>query len=378
MARRRVDRPKAPSADTPAAPAAPVDRAATLLDHADDANDVVQFWEENNGRWAYIERFDVPDVRAVGLEEFILQRYGGGKYKAGIRSRTAGVYGQSVVVSIAGPRKSDHERNAFKTPATPPPAAAAAPSSSNNPPAWVEKILLPFGVTFATAIAGFLGKKLLESPPAAPGIDPVLLRAALRDRGAGGEALDSIKVMQLLRDAEDRGEKRGRELGELLAGGDGDGVASAINQAAPIMNRMLDVAERRGRRRAPALPPGDTANASSDDVPRSPAPPPSDIVPAWLRPFMRYKRLLLDAADNGQSVGPIAGMVIENASEETWAAIVEAEQANRLVTDIFAALPELSSTPERRTFAGAIVEELRQEIHAPAEGDDTDAAANDA
>lgn len=362
-----------PTVDPAAARAAdPLDRVGSLLEHADDATDVIQFFEENAaGRWMYIERFDAPDVRAIGLEEFIQQRYGGGRYRAGIRARASNKYGPSVTVAIAGAKKSDHER-AAQHPQTGAAAAPAAPSApNNNPPSWMEKIILPLGVTMATAFGSLLAKKLLETP--AP--DPVLLELVKRgNKPATSDAMNPLELMKLVGDAEERGERRGREVGKLAARADGDGgsgVGSAIQDALPLFSRMIDAHERQAGARPPL------ANAQ---LPTSPAPaatPAADIIPAWLRPLMRYKMFILDAADAETiDAEPLAGMVVRNSDEATWAAIVDAEAAGRLETDIFAALPELGANDRRKAFVTAVVGDLRESIHAPSDEEESEAAGN--
>ncbi|MEP6494501.1 MAG: hypothetical protein ABJF01_17585 [bacterium] len=376
MTARRADRtdPKA----APSSGAEPIDRAAAVLDAADDANDVIQFFEESagaGGRWDYIERFDVADVRALGIEEFIRSHYGGGRYKAGIRARNSGTYGKSIVVSIAGARKSDHEREGVRSPGGPTPAAAAAPSSSgnNNPPSWIEKIILPIGVTMATAFGSLLAKKLLETPQT----DPVLLelvKRSTRRESSGADVIDPIRLSQLVLEAEHRGELRGRELGNLVARVDGDaggsGVGSAIRDALPLAHRMIDVAER--KREAAEQPAGAARVDRPERVPASTSP---DIVAAWLRPFMSYKHMLIRLADAGKDGTLYADVVIDNAPPDTIAAIHRADVDGRLETDLYDAIPELLQEPGRRTFAAELLESIRDAVRDIAQQDAAAAAA---
>lgn len=356
-----------------AAPAEPVDRVATLLDHADDVGDVIQFREENaaSGRWDYLEQFDVPTVKALGLEEFIQQRYGGGKYRAAIRNRQTSKYTHSAVVSVSGPRKAEHERSAQR-PASPAATAPAASSTNGNPPGWIEKIILPIGVTMATAFGSLLAKKLLETP--AP--DPLLVELVKRNKPTAGDGFNPLELMKMVGDAEERGERRGREVGRLAAradGGGGSGVGSAIHDALPLVERLIDAHERQ----TGAPPP--LANAQlPTPSPAADETPATDIIPAWIRPYVRYKMFILEAADAPElDAEPIADMVIRNSNEATWAAIVDADAAGRLESDIFAAIPALLTTDNRKKFVAAIVAELHEAIHAPDE-DETPEAVNDA
>jgi hypothetical protein len=227
-------------------------------------------------------------------------------------------------------------------------------------PNWIEKMILPIGVAAGSAFATLLAKKLLETP--AP--DPLLVELVKQNRGAkGGDAMDPLELMKVVGDAEERGERRGREVGRLAAAADGQGsgVGSAIQDALPIVNRLLDAHEHQiAGTRAPS------ENAQLPTAPPADATPAADIIPAWLRPYMRYKMFILDAADAEETdAEPIAGMVIRNSSEPTWAAIVNADAAGRLESDVLAALPELGTTERRKKFVTAIVAELREAIHTP-------------
>jgi hypothetical protein len=336
------------------------DRAAVLLDGAGE-NDIVQFWERNGaGGWTYLPpRWEIADVRVLGLEDFVAEHFGGGRYKVGLRDRSSGVYGKSVVLEIAGVPKPAAERAQLRGERIGGAAAAgtAAPASTRGSyelPTWVEKIMVPAAVAL---VAGITNKLLAD-----PKTDPIVVE--LLRRTGKGDGPDALEVQRTITAAEERGERRGRELGELTArverrvnapsGNETNGVVDAIREAKPILAQLIDRADRNA-----------AARAGDQRVVRRALPSPSapsDIVPVWLRPFMGYKSLLLQAADKARSASPIAGLIIENADDATWAAMIDADTADRLGADLFAAMPELRDSPTRQAFAEQLLADLRSAL----------------
>jgi hypothetical protein len=296
-------------------------------------------------KWVFIEGRDPEAMRAVGVRESTRQRTGGGEYKARIR-RPNGQWGEQRAFSIDGPPRSVPT----DTPAVAAAVAAHADARSGMPE-WIGKILVPIGAALGAGIVD----KILSGPKT----DPLILE--LIKRTGRGEAIDAVELQKLVLDAETRGETRGRQLGELTAatervtGGGGDSLVSVMREAAPIFSNLL---QHRSPQLAPAIPQSSPAMPPTAAA----AAPASDIVPAWLRPFMNFKPWIISAADNGHDPRPMGDMVIVNARDEMWTAIVEAESAGRLDSDFFAAVPEMRNTPERLEFAFALLGHIREEV----------------
>lgn len=318
----------ASSASNGAAPVA-VDRAATFFDHADDANDVVQFYEWTPaGRWQYIERFDVAEVRALGLEEFILQHYGGGKYKAGLRNRAqSNVYGASVVVEIAGAPKLRSERDAARGTAPASTPIPPAMSSSAIPP-WVEKIVLPIGVTFATAFGTLLAKKLLEEKPEKP-TDPVILEAFKqlgRSREGTGATIDPIAMMNQLLELRERIVDSAPESSAPTSPGVAGAIERAVPQLVGVLNRKMDIDEQRMRhRRIPAAPAVTSTHPDGGaEIPAGDEQPPvtnDPLVALLIQVPMIARRFLLGAAESNESPELYADLVLSKLDDDQYAAM---------------------------------------------------------
>lgn len=359
-----------------------IDRAASLLEHADDANDVVCFWEGDliTNRFKYIERVDVPDVRALGIEEFISQRYGGGKYKAGIRNRTSGAYGSSVVVEIVGPPKSRGDRDAARGIPTAGPAAAPAGAQSGAMPGWLEKILLPIGVTAATAFGTYFAKKLLEPK----GTDPVLLELVKQlgkkepaSSTPPGSPLDHVELLRSLLDLQDALTERANPGGSSAPVGESGGVAGVLERQLPalvgVLNRKLDIDDRRAMRAAQPIPPrvqagtppaASSGSSSSSSAEPSSATPAADALVALLQATPRIARqFLLSAAESDEAPAVYADLILGKLDDASYAEIGKLLERADFVDVFVATMPAFA---EYRPWVEELAAAMRESIETAA------------
>lgn len=349
-ARRPKGRP-----DAAAAPAAPViDDVEDLLASASDDRHLLWIWRQRDGDWALLEKVSPAALRAQGVGPTVQEKFGGGRYKARLRER-GGAWGQSRQFTIEGEPKSS-------TPAPAPIVAAeSARASSFELPSWVEKIVLPIAVALGAGITN----KLLADPKT----DPLVLELIKRGNRSEGGSVDPIALQRLLQDAETRGETRGRELGSLRARASSDhdsggGVLAAAREFAPVIGQLLSERQRVDQAPPPAIAAGGAPLPSAHTTDPMPAQTAPDIVPAWLRPFVRYKGLLIDVADRGKNPSAYSDLVMDVAEDDRglFNAMQDARTAGRLEADLFAAIPELQNTAERRTFAAELVSNISEAL----------------
>jgi hypothetical protein len=135
----------------------------------------------------------------------------------------------------------------------------------------------------------------------------------------------------------------------------------------PLFTRLADIAERNaGGASAPQLPAPPSATEPRSPTTAAPAaavpPTAPDIVPAWLRPFMHWRSMIVQLADQGKDAGLYADLVVDQASGAVLAEIRGADDAGTLERDLFAAVPELQVSPAREQFARELLEAVRAGI----------------
>ena len=327
-----------------------------LLDVMGDA-DMLWIYRKDGDRFTYLERRPKEAFTELGIAEATRQRTGGGDYKASIRQPN-GQWRESRRFAIAGDHLPVPKTESPSTASAVGSAAPVAASGLGDLPPWVKQLVLPI----LTAVGAGIAAKLFEKPTA----DPILLE--LIRRSGKGESIDPIELQRMLNETEKRGEDRGRLIGELSAKAhripvvrDGSGVVDAIREAAPVVKDLITAANQRRARRTLPSSPAAAADAATPAMPAT-AQRPTDIVPAWLRPYVGYKSLLIDAADNGTDAPAIAEIVLKRADDKTFAAMIEAERAGCLESDLYAAMPELGATEERRAFVTELLEDIRRDL----------------
>ncbi len=296
---------KKPPADTD--PSSLTDDTDALVIEAIEGDSVhLHRWEPRSGTYEYLEPFEPAGIRVLGLREFVRQRYGGGKFRARIRHR-GGDYGSSRTFTISGAPK------ALEEPTTPAAAAAAASSAT---PVWLDKILLPIGVTFATALGGYLAKKLLEEK--AP--DPLMLELVKGLRGRAEPApaaTDTVTLFNQLLEFQDKLAERNGPATSSELGGVASAIERGITQLVPVMNRKLDIDDRRMRLARPNAGAALTSGASS-----SPVDAPADPLAAFFLQIPRGARnILLNAAQDDESAETYADLILGKLTEEAYGAL---------------------------------------------------------
>jgi hypothetical protein len=74
--------------------------------------------------------------------------------------------------------------------------------------------------------------------------------------------------------------------------------------------------------------------------------------------------MLLHLADAGKDPSLYSDVLVDNISDAQAAAIAAADATDgQLERDLFAAVPELNQSPERRLFAGKLLQELRAGLY---------------
>jgi hypothetical protein len=343
----RPARPKAARApgtsatatDTNSPPIADVEELLATMNESDS----LWLWRRAGDRWVFLESRPADALRALGVTESTRQRTGGGDYKARIRAANS-QWGHQRMFSIDGEQRAVPIASPAAVSATP---AATTPARVGEMPSWMEKIILPIGVALAAGITN----KLLAEPKTDPLVLELLKLNAKGNNTAAG--VDPLELQRTIMAAEERGESRGRELGELLAGGrgDGEGPLSAIREAAPLINRFLDRADAERR-----LPPANDVTPPAS-LPSSTAAPTSapDIMPTWLRPFITYRARLLKLADDEKDATLYADVILDMAPDATLVAALQAHDAGVLEQDLLKAIPELAQTPARQKFTRELV-----------------------
>ena len=344
---------------------------------ATGAGDVVQLrrYAVRTGTWDYLGPFEPSLLEALGITEFTRQRFGGGKFKAQIRHR-GGAFGLARTFSIAGTEKVPDDEAA-------PAASLSAPAngaSSSNPPAWIEKILLPIGVTFATALGGYLSKKLLEAPSA----DPLIVEM-LKSLRAAGTSIDPLELQRAIAEAEHRGETRGRELGKLRAQVDAPpkdvgGVAGAIDRGIPqvveLLNRKLELDHQRSSSPATAAltpSPGTGPAAPGDDAAQATPVPTDPLVALLLGVPPIARRFLLAAAEANEAPETYAELVLGKLDDVTYARMPAFLERSDFVDVFVATYPAFAPhRPWVDELAGAMRESLQEAVDDADRGDARD------
>lgn len=216
---------------------------------------VVNEYSPATGRAEYLEQIvDVEAVKTLGVEEFLKQRYGGGRFL--VRVRNHGKFGKGRVVPISGEPKPRETVS----------AAAATPAA---PTSTMEKLLLAGAGAFFAALAPLLAKKLLEGPPPPPDrVDELLKLAQVLKPGGGADPVAQmtamLTMMEKLREFQaeltpDAGGGGSRGRGGIL-----DLVGDNLPRVLSILEHGLDRSGRVTRRlTAPVPAPGAGGGAAA-------------------------------------------------------------------------------------------------------------------
>lgn len=225
--------------------------------------------------WQYLATMELTSE----LVEDVKAQYGGGNYRGLLYSGVKYVQGKVLRFSIAGRPKLDEEPD----------------SPSDDRMTRLE-------VALAKLSEPKSGNPLNEGLVLVTGLIAALV-PVFKSTGSGGNHQDPAVLLALMQGAEERGERRGREIGRLENGAQGDGMSATVKEYMPsIISLMKDKATRQiaAPPESPAALPAPAATDSPAAQPVNPAPTvPLEPEYAWLaalRPF--YGALAQQADDN--------------------------------------------------------------------------------
>lgn len=305
----------------------------------DALDDILEQFGEQPGYRLQLERIDPVDGPAYlgtlplnsELVALVEQRYGGGKYGGKVVDSKSKYVRRFPIFRIAGDARDP--RSAAST------QPAAAGGESTNIVQAVAAALSGFRESIVDAI------RAAQPAPVAPAADPLAMLT---------RAVELVKTMQPPAAPAQTSNVVGmmRDLMELQnelrpERDDSGGVASVMRDYLPIVQQTLSNRNQ------------ETVNPVRVDV--APAQP-QPIVADWLRPYMQYRGLLLQLADSGQDPTRYAGIMADQVTDEQATLIARAQAAGEMERDLFAAVPQLSQSDQRRRFAGALLETLRVEL----------------
>lgn len=258
--------------------------------------------------WLYLNKLEMSPE----LVEDVQSQYGGGSYRALVYDGQKYVKGGTILFAIAGKPRLDDD-------------AAGGGDRLARLERQLERIAEPKtnsveqGVTLITGIIAAL------TPLVAP------LLTLLKPRENGGSV---VETLQLVSDAEARGEARGRTIGTLEADKGGASLGDVANQYLPAIVSVLD-----NNRKQRALPAG-AAPATPEAAPAAAVTPAPFPVPTttpepeylWmqeLRPF--HPRLMQQArADTDPAI--VADFALAQMPDELLAAIATAAARSDFTT----------------------------------------------
>ena len=266
----------------------------------------------------------------VDLIEKTQQSYGGGEYTARLCDDSGKlIKGASIRFTIAGPARYPDEL--LEAPRA---VVHAAPVDSS-----VERL-----VTIVTALVG--------------AVTPLVVPLLTRKPAEAQSITDTLALMQA---AEDRGERRGEQLGELRARGGREPKESITDVAkafVPVVSSLIDKVQMR-RQEQPGQPPR---------APQLEAPPalPAPAVPTgyeWLATLRPYYPMLLQQAARGNDPAMLADFTLDQCDDELFTKVETAAQAPGFLETLTRDMPGLATShPEwLAAYLARIVENCQPE-----------------
>jgi len=306
------------------------DKLAQLLD---------QFGPESGYR-VYLERLEPVHsagyLGTVAFDDALLEtvrgRFGGGRYGGRVVDNRSKYVVRIPAFRIAGAAREPGAEESTRAP---------APAQQHHEPEQLASIV-------ARSVADALRS---YAPPTVAPVDPLaqlqqlagVLRELRPEPAPASNTTELFTTFTAMMDLRDR----------LTEGASGSGVGSAIREFAPLLRGVLQSQQ-------PDAPAPQT-EGDQVNLRRRPAPPPAAV---WLQPFLGYRSMLLHLADARKDPSLYSDVLVDNISDAQAAAIVAADQAEgALERDLFAAVPELMQSDDRRIFAGKLLQELRAGLY---------------
>lgn len=315
----------------------------------------VSLWRMNGAEEAYLDR--VP-AKEFTLDYVRKHPYGGGgRFRMRVSGQPDGKgvrkWIRTATFTIAGPPNGDA-----------PTGGAAAARQQEQPMPWWGQVML----AMAPGLAAALASKLLESKPT----DPILL-ALVERMGKGGDGPSSVEIQQLVETARTNGITLGEQLGnakalaELPRGGESDGpLTTAIRELGPPLVEAM----KSGRE----APPRARATARLDNTTQQQVA--SGATPAWVARIKPFMRVILGWADSGKNATVKAMSVLDDLAEADQESLAASCESPTFMQDVFAWLPELSSTDVRREWFTTFLAAIQDALTEPDEEEDaSDAGA---
>ena len=304
---------------------------------------VIERKNDNGADWDYMARLSAAEYRT----EYIKEQFGGGEYRVTIIDEVRGRL-NPVRVSV----DKRFVGKMFANTATPVHSAGVA----NDP--FRDRLL---EVLLAKALTPAQANSSRET------IELVLAVVGAVKGNDGGNVLEQMKTMFDM----------SKQMADMS--NPPEGIAGIAANYLPVIERMVSsqrpTARVVQRTTPPALPApapvatvAPTLTAQPVAIVTPPASEPAhvagSIVPKWLEPFKSYAKQLVKIADRGSDPTMYADLALEEIqdNEDTFVAAVEAMQADRLLTDLFAVCPELEKTEQRKEFANAFVDAFKSGV----------------
>lgn len=244
---------------------------------------------------AYLETID--PINPATLQEDVQAKHGGGEYRAYIYVNNEYMPGKYLDFSIAGLPKAPNEEERL----------ARIEAKIGAPPAAANGA----GLTMIRDIVAI-------GTPLVAGLGAVLIPLLTRKDGSS-----AAELLKLTQDAEDRGERRGVEMGRLKASRNGEGENGMMAVANAYLPPLLQAWTDRRRGDAPQTNPSPQTDAmpAPDRAQLSPADPARMPEYAWLtkvRPFLPH---LVNQAKIGAQPGVVMEFALSQIPNETLQAI---------------------------------------------------------
>lgn len=299
----------------------------------------VALWRMDNGAEKYLGRVTVDEFSLDGVAE----KYGGGKFRARIvGGENKFVKGGGITFDIEGPAKS--------APANPATSTAANPAGL---PPWLTQLL----VATVPAIGAAIVNKMLAKPE----VDPLLL--ALLNKKSG-DSISPTELVTLVENARRDAREETRTMLELAGdrGGDGGGAGwpDVVRDSLPKLLEAFN--NQSDGRRAHATARVDGGEMKRRQAGAAPAP----SVPRWVARIRPHLAHVLAWADSGKTPEVKAASVVDDLQKDDAASLSAHSQTANFIDEVFAYLPELGATADRREWFTQFLLEI-QDAYTPDE-----------
>ena len=248
---------------------------------------------------------------SVDLIEKTQQSYGGGYYSVQLCDDAGKIVkGAHMRFTIAGPSRfpdDDAPRAAVQ---------AREPAAIDS---GVERL-----VTIVTALVG--------------AVSPLVVPLLNRKPAAEQSITDTLALMQA---AEERGERRGEQLGALRAGGPSqprESLADVARAYVPLVSTLIQSARMKPNGATPAAVPVPAAIAAPVAAPAAPVPDGYE----WLATLRPYYPMLLQQAARGNDAAMLADFTLDQCDDALFELVEAAAQRPGFAETLTADMPAIA------------------------------------